>query len=274
MTTHVNKIGLEAEFLVRDKNSGHLLFPQDHGFSTDEYIILGEFRAEPGTTISETISNFMKEYYNILSIAEKEGVVIEISGHSTVNSKFNAEIMRRMGVKRINDSQNIYGTDILQLSDDIIENGTITGKRISCGLHIHFSSYVHVESSFELTYNTNEFIYSKVEIPLNFGKDINTSITLYRQDKNPSYNKDGRKTTIHADASRITKPVIEFFVKEFDKKVLPKYIQGLPPLKYRSKGFYELKNWGFEYRSLPFNKNVLDNLFDIVRFSFELLNNL
>jgi hypothetical protein len=34
-------------------------------------------------------------------------------------------------------------------------------------------------------------------------------------------------------------------------------------------GFYEVKNYGFEYRSLPFNKLVLDNLKDIIAYAFE-----
>jgi hypothetical protein len=47
------------------------------------------------------------------------------------------------------------------------------------------------------------------------------------------------------------------------------------PLRYRLPGFYEKKPDGrFEYRSLPFNENVLASVPRIVDFSFGLLENL
>ena len=60
----INKVGLEAEFFVTNKKD-ELLFPVSNGFSSDEFIILGEFRAEPGETRIETVTNFMKEWLTI-----------------------------------------------------------------------------------------------------------------------------------------------------------------------------------------------------------------
>ncbi len=42
------------------------------------------------------------------------------------------------------------------------------------------------------------------------------------------------------------------------------------PLKYRQPGFYEIKEHGFEYRSLPFTDDVFDHIVEIVYSSFKL----
>jgi len=41
--------------------------------------------------------------------------------------------------------------------------------------------------------------------------------------------------------------------------------------KYRQPGFYELKDHGFEYRSLPANPETIEALPEIVGKAFELL---
>ncbi len=134
-----NKVGLEAEFFVR-KNKG-LVFPADYGFSCDDFCLLGEFRAKAASSREETIANFIKEYYEIIYKAEKKGVEVDIqTGWDKIDPKFYAQIIRKMGSKSVAACLNIYNTDILQLTDAEVEGGKILAQKISCGLHVHFSS--------------------------------------------------------------------------------------------------------------------------------------
>ncbi len=268
-----NMVGLEAEFLLRNKGNKELTFPGDHGFTTDEYIILGEFRGQPGNNTAEVISNFMLEYYKVLGLAEKKEKVVDLMGYAEIDNEFNSKIMRKMGTKQVNDSANIYGTDILKLSDVLVKNGEVTGKKLSCGLHIHFSS--QATETRNVIDSVNEYFYAPVTIPISIGEGVNTVLKLFSREKNESYKKD-TKIDISASCSRITKPVIKYFVETLDKEILPKYVteDKMPKLKFRNPGFYEMKTWGFEYRSLPFNTEVLDNLFDITNFAFKLLEEL
>jgi hypothetical protein len=135
-----NQIGLEAEFFLRNKEN-KLVYPADHGFSTDEFCILGEFRGLPGETREKTIGNFMEEYYKVIFNAKKKDLVVDIAtGWDKIEPKFYAEILRKMGAKSVALCQNIYDTDILSLSDADIIEGQVIGQKLSIGLHVHFSS--------------------------------------------------------------------------------------------------------------------------------------
>jgi hypothetical protein len=267
----VNKVGLEAEFFLTNKK-GELLFPSSSGFSSDDFIILGEFRAEPGTTREETASNFMKEWYKLQSKAKGKEKIIDIEPHRTIDGDFFAKIMRKMGTKEISQAKNIYGTDILKESDAQITRGKIVGHNLSIGLHIHFSSTV--TSSDIYKYMPNKHLYSPIKIPLYLGEgDYPTGgLDLYTRVENPTKDEQVRK--VEATVSRITKPVLYAMVKAFDDEILPDYVPR-KKLKFRSPGFYELKSHGgFEYRSLPMSQKVLTDIFDIVDFSFSLLEEL
>jgi hypothetical protein len=268
-----NMIGLEAEFLLRNKGNKELTFPGDHGFDTDEYIILGEFRGNPGGTVAEVISNFMLEYYKVMALAEKKDKVLDLTGFAEIDNEFNSKIMRKMGTKQVNDSANIYGTDILKLSDVLVKDGEVIGKKLSCGLHIHFSSQETITRNVPET--VVEYYYTPVNIPVSIGEGANTVLKLFSREKNEIFKKDAR-VDVSATCSRITKPVIKYFVETFDKDILPKYVSEdkMPKLKFRNPGFYELKSWGFEYRSLPFSTEILNDLFDITNFAFKLLEEL
>lgn len=255
-----NQIGLEAEFLLRDKDN-QLVYPADHGFQTDEFCILGEFRGLPGETREKAIANFLEEYYKVIFTAKKKLLTVDIStGWDKIEPKFYAEILRKMGAKSVAQCKNIYDTDILSLSDAEVIEGKVISQKLSAGLHIHFSS----ESIKETKYSQDT--YEPVNLPLNIaGAEAN--FNLFRK-------KDKIESKVTATANRITKPVIDFIVKNLDTNILPGLTKNLPKLKYRNPGFYELKGWGFEYRSLPFNQNVLQDIHSIVNYSFELLENL
>ncbi len=253
-----NKIGLEAEFFLRDA-TGSLVYPSLHGFQTDDFCILGEFRGEPGATRAEAISLFLKSYYDVIYRARRANLKVDVVGHATLTPALYAEILRKMGSKSVAACRNIHGTDILTLSDAETKDGKVVSQRASAGLHIHFSSEdVAVQS---VTVPT----LTAVKLPINIGPTAYLDV----------YTKTGEtKQEITARASRITAPVIEQFVRRLDAEVLPDFMAGMPALKYRNAGFYETKPYGFEYRSLPFNQRALDQIDIIVDRAFGLLESL
>lgn len=260
----LNCVGLEAEFFLRD-DKNKLLYPAANGFSTDEFVILGEFRAKQGENREETISNFMKEWYKILFQAKKQNHKIDIeTGYTEIDPKFYAEIMRKMGTKNVAQAKNIHDIDLLSLTDAVVENGILKKHYLSIGLHIHFSSTV-TDSQ---VYKYKQAGYSAVKVPLTFGGNSLAEMNFYQKEK-----EIDMEITNSATVSRITKPVLYHFITELDEKILSQYKIDVP-LKYRNPGFYEIKPWGFEYRSLPFNQAVLSNIAEIVDFSFNLMEDL
>ena len=266
--TVINKVGLEAEYFLTNKEGG-LLFPQHNGFQSDEFCILGEFRALPGETRVETVTNFMQEWLTVNEQAKAKGMVIDISPFKEIDLEFYSKIMKTMGTKEISQAQNIYGTDIVQDSDAIITRGKITGHRLSIGLHIHFSSYVeHTQY-----YTADDYWeYEPAYLPVSF---INSELPelqleLYKR----KYKVENQVNEVKATVSRITKPVLWNFIDGLDEELYPKY-KPEQKLKFRQPGFYELKgHGGFEYRSLPFSQAILDDIYNIVDYSFGLLENL
>jgi hypothetical protein len=258
---NTNKIGLEAEFLLTDANN-NLVYPQDHGFGCDDFCILGEFRGEPGATREETIANFYKAYYTVIFQAKQKKLNVEIKdGWRKIDPTLYAAILRKMGSKSVAQCKNIYNMDILSLSDAEIEGGKVTSQKVSAGLHIHFSSEDVSRQSF--TADT----YESVKLPINLNH-AEACFELYRK------TSQSTKTEIVARANRISSPVIKYIVESLDKGILPEFTKTLPNLKYRNPGFYESKAYGIEYRSLPFNKNVLEKIDSIVDYSYDLLENL
>lgn len=257
-------IGLEAEFLlVNDKNE--LVYPREHGFDTDDFVILGEIRAKPGKTRQETIAHFIEKFYETQYLAKSKNLTMEMeTGFRSVSPKFYSEILKKMDHKNVSRSQNIYPEiNLLELSDANVVDGKILNHKISYGLHIHFSSQNVVSEKYQI----DKTKYTPVRIPLSL-ENINANIDLFRQE---IVDKESREVTSTANA--ITKPVIKHIVSELDKNILVKF-KPEENLKYRNPGFYEIKQHGFEYRSLPFNQNVLDNIASIVDFGYNLLEDL
>jgi hypothetical protein len=57
-----------------------------------------------------------------------------------------------------------------------------------------------------------------------------------------------------------------------DDKFFKKYVPSEDKrTKYRQPGYYELKDYGFEYRSLPASNESMNDIRKIVGFAFELL---
>ena len=262
-----NKVGLEAEFFVTNKKE-ELVFPADYGFETDDFVILGEIRAEPATSRAETVANFWKVYYEALENAKANDLNISFGhdneGYSEVKPDFYAKILRLVGVKTIAKCKNIYDTDLLTLSDAKIKKGKVVSNYLSIGLHVHFSSQNIEKRHWE--YNNTP--YELVNVPLKLSGKSVFNLELYKRGIQSTASKD-----FEVGISRITNPVIKHFVKEMDENLLKKYKQCVN-LKYRNPGFYELKHYGFEYRSLPFNEDTYHGIYEITDFAFSLLEDL
>lgn len=279
-----NTVGLEFEYMLKDVDTGELVLPADFGFTTDEFPVLGEVRVRQQHDVDDLYLEFVKELHKLkLKVKKNHLANLELclGGIVGVNNKRYAEFLTAMGSKFISDTHNVYGTDILELTNDIIHNGKVVGKVITAGLHIHFGSIIT-----ESTRVDDEYKYIPVKIPVvDPLQDNNITFTnLYKRELKSDY----EVKKVEALVSRITNPVINEFVKALDVDVLPKYLDDvveygysdeildikLSDAKYRNPGFYETKSWGFEYRSLPFNQSVIDDMYNIIEKSFELLNSL
>lgn len=258
-----NMIGLEAEYLLRE--NGELVYPAKYGFATDDFPLLGEMRARPGKTSAKTMANFLEVWYSVVERSRAAGLEMDLSGYAEISPKKYAEIMRKMGTKNVAACANIYPEiDLLQMSDAVVVDGKILHHHISTGLHLHFSSMAR---SVRHTSRLEE-TFTPVSIPLTINGSTLAEMSFYQKVGEKKIEK-----SVTAEASRITRPVLHHIIKLLDTDILPEFPLDVP-LKYRNPGFYEIKHYGFEYRSLPFTTKVLTDLHNIVSRCFELLEGL
>jgi hypothetical protein len=270
-------IGLEAEYLLFNPK-GELIVPPAT-LDRDGYPVLGEIRGDPGKNIEETLVNFFKARVETIRKIRK-GYILKFLDRERVPLKIYKEANRQVNAADkehgLNDVRNIYGTDISDFSDQIMKANKIQGVWISCGLHIHFSCEERTEK--EIRKDT----YEPVHLPIDWALAKNVprpegigmleltkpTITLFRE----MYNIKVDETLI-ARASRINKPTLNFIVSEMDKKFFNRFAPKEDQrTKYRQPGFYEVKPYGFEYRSLPANDATIEALPEIVEYAFSLLN--
>ncbi len=255
-----NSIGLEAEFFVRNEK-GELVLASEHDLPHDEFPLLGEIRGLPGKSREETMGNFLKEYYRICFLAEKKKLKVDITeGWDKIDAKFYSAIVKKRGTKTVSKAENLYDHDLVSYSDAIVVDGKVKAQKVSCGLHVHYGS---IEKDAK---EINKRKYESVKLPLQV-QGVETCLNLFAD-------RGEEKVKLEVQCSRVTNPVIRHIVQRMDDEILPQF--KLPePLKYRLPGFFERKEKGrFEYRSLPFNEKVLQNLPKIVDFSYSLLEGL
>lgn len=256
-----NMVGLEAEFILRNQE-GNIVFPDQYGFDADALCVLGEFRGSPGSCPAEVLGDFFTQYYKVSGAAQRQGLAMDLTGHAQISPEVYAKVLRRANTKEVARCANVYGTDILSLSDQVIRRGKVVGMNVSTGLHIHFSSGDHLVREISCPK------YENVVLPIGVAGET-TKLMLSRH---VGYDITDR---INLSVSRITKPVIVHFVTKLDEVLLKKYKSATKHnLKYRQPGWYEMKPWGFEYRSLPFDTQTLQDLFKIITFAFDLFEDL
>lgn len=262
-----SKIGVEAEFILRD-NKGKVIIPPAY-LDRDGFPVLGEIRGAPGKDMEETVINFMKaKMHTERSLRANHILSFELVTMVPLSTYKEAmKIIRDSDEEKdalLSSIMNIYNTDISDYSDQVIKNNKIQGCRASCGLHIHFSS----EERDKRTYTKEEF--EKIELPLTIvdGK-VKTAIHLHKS------TGDKEVETIEVAVSQLNKPTIEWIVKRMDDEFFERFVSSkADKTKFRQPGFFELKDYGFEYRSLPATPESLDALVEIVSFASDMLKDL
>jgi len=266
-----NMVGVEAEFFMLNKKGEAIVPPMS--WDRDDFPLLGEIRGAPGEKQSEVYANYIKREMEIKTLIDFDKADMLMDSFMRIKLSTYREAMKAMrewsGTKdsSLDKIRNIYGTDINDFSDQIIgKNHKIQGINASCGLHIHFSSEEKVNE------DVNEFEYDLINLPLTIAENqvvggVPININLYKKGTWKT------KKTITARASQLNQPTTEWIVKQMDDEFFEKFA---PPeaerTKYRKPGYYEVKPYGFEYRSLPANKASIDALPMIIAFAFKLLN--
>ena len=233
--------------------------------------------------MAQTVTNFKSAEMELLdrlskghSIRFADVEMIKLALYKKANSQIDwDEKNASMG-----EIKNIYGIDIEEFSDQVVKSNKIQGVRVSCGLHVHFSCaemihYEYEEDQYELV--TLPIGIGEAGIPQDDETEMTSSIRLARELIRPTlylYTRKGyqKKFEKKIYASRLNKPAIEYIVRSMDEKFFEQFAPAKADrTKYRQKGFYELKDYGFEYRSLPCNEKTLAALPEITAFAFDLL---
>lgn len=273
--TIISKVGLEAEFLLRNKK-GDLIVPPSY-WDRDGFPLLGEIRGKEGEGPAETMTNFMIAKMAVMDRL-RDGHSLQFAARErcplALYKKANREINIEEKQQSVDQISNVNGIDISSFSDQIISKNRIQGLWVSCGLHVHFSCQ-EVDKT-EVTRDK----YESVNIPLGikFAEAVAAEEQLAMKVMGQRYiqlYKDcgyEEESTLKATASRLNKPAVRHIVRVMDEAFFERFA---PPekerTKYRQPGFFELKSYGFEYRSLPFTDDVEDNLFDIAKKAHEVL---
>lgn len=275
------KVGLEAEFLLKNDKDETIIPPSS--WDRDGFPLLGEIRGKEGKNPAEVVTNFQFREMEIRDRLRK-GHRIIMTDVETVPLKLYKAANRQVDWEekqaQLGEVKNIYGIDIEDFSDQVVKGNKIQGIRVSCGLHVHFSCAVY--DSFEY----DEPQYERVILPIGgtptqdpaeadsemgYAQLVAHEMTkrclyLYRD---AGYKK---KKILSVCASRLNKPAIEFIVRKMDEEFFDSFApEEKVRTKFRQKGMYELKPYGFEYRSLPANAKTMAALPEIVGRSFELL---
>ena len=130
--------------------------------------------------------------------------------------------------------------------------------------------------------STEEEQYELVTLPIDL--QISTSDPIFKPTDEAAkrlmtptlylYSKKGykKKKTLKARASRLNIPAICHIVNRMDEMFFDRFAPAeAERTKYRQPGFYELKPYGFEYRSLPFTPEVKEAIPEITKAAFMLL---
>ena len=270
-----SKVGVEAEFLLLN-TKGEVIIPPKH-WDRDGFPLLGEIRGDSGAAVPETVANFTKKLMETTAKLNKgcQLVMKDVIRVRLATYKAAMKQVTEVKSEQLGKVKSIHGINIDDFSDQVISNGKIQGVNASCGLHIHFSCGESIVKEIE------NVKYEPVVLPITLAsvedensilkEMIKAEVHLYS--KVYLSEKDTKK--ISAFASVLTKPAIEYIVKEMDKEFFERFAPKKEDrTKYRQPGFYELKPYGFEYRSLPANNDSIKALPEIVTKAFKLLESL
>ena len=283
----LSKVGLEAEFLLINAKDEIIIPPSS--WDRDGFPLLAEIRGTEGKTVAETVTNFKAKEIEIVE-GMRKGHTMHMSNVEMIKlalyKKANREIDWAEKEESMGKVKSIYAIDIEDFSDQVVKNNKIQGMRVSCGLHVHFSCEELVK------YEHEEDQYEQIAIPIGLGDGqliathhsedgadlpfspaellakelLKPTVYLYRF---KGYSKKGK---ISVRASKLNKPAIKYIIEEMDKAFFDRFApKEADRTKFRQPGFFELKPYGFEYRSLPANAKTMEALPEITRKAFDLL---
>lgn len=237
----VPEIGFEFEYFIKKNNSEDIEFPSKLHLSTDEFPLIAELRTIHSSSYGKVYGDFIEKWRKINAITGQKGYTI-LYGGVDVSPELYKKALKTLGHKDITESYNIYGYDINDYSAiRTDELGKITQAIITAGLHIHFSASVSIDTRSETISKRNGIL--------------------------------ERTEQKHVEMFYLKN---EFLMKEMikglDDRFFSMYVEK--ESKYRQKGFYEPKDYGFEYRSLPANEQTLADLPFILEISLEMFSNL
>ena len=260
------QVGIEVEYLTLNQD-GKIILPASY-VDRDDFPLLGEIRAKPGKTVADTVSNFSLRRMEVEAGMPRDFSMC-IQPDATIGLALYREAMRactKPKSETISQARNIYGTDITDYSDQIVKDGKIQGIKVSCGLHIHFSSRIVDRKE------VKKAKYTAVEIPIRVPETVPEGAKALLTPYLDLYKSDGYEVeeVLEATASRLNRPTVEWMVRALDEKFFKRFAPK-ECTKYRQPGFYEMKEHGFEYRSLPATEETLNALPEIVEVAFDLL---
>lgn len=263
------KVGVEAEYIILNDKGAPKVVPA--GWDVDNMPLLGEIRGEPGTSWDQATAEFQRAHLMIVDRLERhqKSWNVEFLPSLVVEQKLYKEVMKGVDLNNkqegLRQVRNIYGTNIEDYTDQVIEDKKVVGSRISCGLHIHFSY------SSKETKKITRSHFEKVTIPLSVGTigDQPMHLDLYKKVS------DKEEEVVSVEVSKFTRPAIYAIVEAMDKEFFDRFApEASERTKYRQPGFYELKSYGFEYRSLPATRETISALPEITKKAFEVLHDL
>jgi hypothetical protein len=257
-------VGLEAEtFVVNEK--GTPIICSNYGIPHDNFPVLCEIRGAPGESAGEVVGNFMSEFYKVKQLLPEGHKFVLVDKMEIERTLYNKAV-RLMAKEDKSVPLNIYGK-VNNISNIITnERGEIIKRVVQAGLHIHVSAVLEEDLYME---ERASYVPVKLDLKLHVEGDY-VPVVLRDLYKLEYKNKPTmRKFTLNM-LSKIYK---EYIIKKLDAVLFSKYAEK--DGKYRQKGMYETKEDGrIEYRSLPFNQEIFDDLFPIINTVFKVVREL
>ncbi len=258
-------IGLEAEMFLKNKDGDIVIIPRS--LPRDGFPLLLEVRGKPAITAMEAFTNFMSKYYIIKEMVDPYKIIM--ANEMDVTGDLYNAALAEMSPEEIGESKGAVQSTrgVVDAYSNIITdaNGKVIAYKVTAGLHIHFSAV----DTFKYG-NEYKSKYEPITLPLTIQtdgcKNLHPYITLYKKEY-----EDSNSTPKVRTINMLNVPTIEHIVTECDKQLYKKYGPEIIS-KTRQPGFWESKDDGrFEYRSLPFNKLVFDDLLNISKKAKDIL---
>jgi len=213
----MNKIGFEKEYFLENKKKELVIDPARYGYETDNLGVLVEVRGKPDVTVADALASLLAKEIVAKARASAKGWTLVEKNFRKLSDE---EILR------ITDKYHNMLSDKLKSikrnkSSRVEKSFKIT--RLTAGLHIHFSK------------ETRE----QVEL-------VNITTNVNSTNKDGEVNQDSKIKVHYKDIVANTFLDMPLIIRTLDEafaKVIKK--------SGRTAGAYEMKDWGFEYRSLP-----------------------